>query len=119
MELYDPQMSFKQRSYTFNSGYCISECLKHRRPVIVISPGIKAVIASPIKKYEDIAEISIYAFIKITENKENQVVAIWPEDFERLQREEDQNPGFTADVATIRLEDYAKFYSKLKKTPLT
>ena len=55
----------------------------------VISPDIKAVTASPTKKYEDIAEISIYAFMKITENKENQVVAIWPEDFERLQREED------------------------------
>ena len=44
--------------------------------MIVISPGIKAVIASPIKKYEDIAEISIYVFIKMIENKENQVVAI-------------------------------------------
>ena len=76
MELHDPQMSFKQRSCTFNSGYCISECLKHRRPVTVISPGTKAVIASPTKKYEDIAEISIYAFMKITENKENQVIAI-------------------------------------------
>ena len=87
MELYDPQMSFKQRSYTFNSDYYISKYLKHRRPVTVISPDIKAVTASPIKKYEDIAKISIYAFMKITKNKENQVVAIWPEDFKRLQRE--------------------------------
>ena len=77
-------MSFKQRSYTFNSGYYISKCLKYRRLVTVISPGIKAVTALSTKKYEDIAEISIYAFIKITENKENQVIAIWPEDFERL-----------------------------------
>ena len=69
-------MSFKQRSCTFNSGHYISEYLKHRRPVTVISPDIKVVTASPIKKYEDIAEISIYAFIKITENKENQVIAI-------------------------------------------
>ena len=76
MELHDPQMSFKQRLYTFNSGYYISKYLKHRRPVTVISPGTKAVTASPTKKYEDIAEISIYAFIKITKNKENQVIAI-------------------------------------------
>ena len=69
-------MSFKQRSYTFNSDHCISEYLKYRRPVTVISPDTKAVTASPIKKYEDIAEISIYAFIKITKNKENQVIAI-------------------------------------------
>ena len=42
----------------------------------VISPDIKVVIALSIKKYEDIAEISIYVFIKITKNKENQVIAI-------------------------------------------
>ena len=76
MELYNSQMSFKQRSYTFNSDYYISKYLKHRRPVTVISPGTKAVTASSIKKYEDIAEISIYVFMKITKNKENQVIAI-------------------------------------------
>ena len=69
-------MSFKQRLYTFNSDYYISKYLKYRRPVIVISPDIKVVIVLSIKKYEDIAEISIYAFIKITKNKENQVIAI-------------------------------------------
>ncbi len=122
MELHDPQVSFGQRSCTFNSDHCITNCLRHRKPVTIssISAGKKPLSPSP-DRYGDIAEISAYAFTKMAERDENQVVALWPEDFERLERETNENdgPGFTADVAAVSPEDYEKFFQKMNKKPAT
>ena len=123
MELHDPHISFKDRSCTFNSDHCMAECLRHRRPVTVRSTdaGTAAPSSPSTSKYGDIAEISAYAFTKLAERRGNRVVAMWPDDFERLDQGKDHgaDPGFTTDVAAISPEDYEKFYQKLRKTPLT
>ena len=71
LELHDPHISFKERSYIFNLDYYITECLKYHRPVIIYSPGYKGLFLSSITKYRDIVEILAYAFIKLAEKREN------------------------------------------------
>lgn len=125
MKLHDPQISFKERTCTFNSDHCMFECLKDRKPVIVRSPSADPtgkLSRSSTTKFGDIAEISAYAFTKLAERKGNQAIAMWPEDFERLDMGMDdgqQEPGYTADVAAISPEDYEKFDQKMKKVPFT
>ena len=118
MELHDPQISFKERSCTFNSDHCMTDCLKHGRPVIIRSPGAHGIPTPSADKFGDIAEISAYAFTKLAEKRGNQVVALWPEDFERLDQDPSESkPGFTTDVAAISPEDYEKFYQKMRRPP--
>ena len=77
LELHDPHILFKKRSYTFNSNYYISEYLKHYKPVIIHNPGkSKEPRSYLITKYRDITEISVYIFIKLAERKRNQVIVI-------------------------------------------
>ena len=121
MELHDPQVSFAKRSLTFNSDHCTADCLLHHQPSTIYSGPSKP----KEKKYTgeaDIAEISAYAFVRMTEKEDNQTYAMWPEDFEKLAHEPkdgDRSPGFTADVAAITPEDYEKFFQKLRKDPVT
>lgn len=122
MELHDPQISFGQRSCSFTSDYCMTNCLQHGKPVTIQSPGMGKRQTSPLStRFGDIAEISAYAFTKMAERKENQVVAMWPEDFENLDQGDDKphSPGFTADVAAISPDDYDKFFRKMRKKPLS
>ena len=121
LELHDPHISFKNRTCTFNSDHCMSSCLKRHRPVTVDSLGTKKTLPpTSFTRHEDIAEISAYAFMKMSERRENQTLAIWPEDFECLEQgKEDPGPGFTTDVAAISPDDYEKFFQKMRKIPTT
>ena len=123
MELHDPHISFKERSCTFDSDHCKSECLTHHRPITIKSPSAARPLTSPspAPEYGDVAEISAYAFTRLAERKGNQVIALWPDDFERLGQKKDdpQEPGFTTDVAAVSPEDYEKFYQKMRKVPVT
>ena len=111
LELHDPQISFGQRSCTFNSDHCISNCLQHHKSVTVYSGNVKKPRPFATSQLRDIAEISVYAFMKMAERKDNQVIAMWPEDFERLdQSKGNDSPEFTVDVVAISSEDYAKFF---------
>ena len=120
LELHDPRMSFKRRSITFDSDHCTSNCLSHHRPVTLFSK--RSMIAEsetpPSTLDTDIAEISAYAYLKMSEDERNQVTAMWPEHFEQL----DQgisNFAFTTDVAAVTPEDYEKFFQKMRKEPMT
>ena len=124
LELHDPQITFGQRTCTFNSDHCMSNCLRYHKPVTINSIGTKKTPASTkSSKFHDhdITEISAYAFMKMAERRENQTMALWPEDFERLEEEHphDQGPGFTTDVAAISPDDYEKFFQKMRKVPMT
>lgn len=68
-------------------------------------------------KHADIAEISAYAFMKISEKPENQVIALWPRDFEQLTEPLPGTAEFTTDIAAITANDYEKFFSKMRKKP--
>ena len=120
LELHDPQMAFGQRSCTFNSDHCMTNCLQRHKHVTIYSNGSKKHSPPAASLKRDIAEISAYAFTKMAERDENQVVAMWPEDFERLERSaEGSGPGFTSDVAAISPEDYEKFFQKMRKIPMS
>lgn len=121
LELHDPHIQFGSRTCTFNSDHCITNCLQHQKPVTIQSGAKIKRTTTPIK-HKDIAEISAYAFMRMSEKDENQTIAMWPEDFERLEQGCEQHncgSGFTADVAAISPEDYEKFFQKMRKTPLT
>ena len=131
LEEHDPLPSFASRTLTFNSDYCMTHCLAHSRPVTVhsLTPPRKKTkdhdqVGGPVRE-ADIAEVSAYAFLKMSEKPENQVMAMWPQDFERLdhlpsdEEESHRRKAFTTDLAAITAEDYEKFFHKLRKKPLT
>ena len=131
LEEHNPSLALGDRTMTFNSDYCMAHCLQHSKPVTVPS------ITPPRQKQEhekatshtvtntDIAEVTAYAFVRMAEREENQVVAMWPQDFEKLASssaspdDSEQEKRFTADVAAITAEDYEKFFHKLRKPHLT
>ena len=114
IELYNPYISFKDKSYIFNLNYYISECLRYYRLIIIRSPSIKALNPLSISsaKYRDIVKISIYIFIKLAERKGNQIIVLWPEDFKRLKKNLDnkRKSDFTIDMIVISSKNYKKFY---------
>lgn len=58
--------------------------------------------------------------MKMSERRENQTLAIWPEDFEYLEQgKKNPVPGFTTDVVAISPDDYKKFFQKMRKIPAT
>jgi hypothetical protein len=122
LEQHDPSPRYGQRTMTFDSDYCLRRCLLHHRPVTVRANGAKQEKDKEVKKWPDpsgrttnIAEVSAYAFICLAGRKENQVIALHPEDFEALDKPPD--PTFTTDVAAISPEDYEKFFEKIKRKP--
>lgn len=122
MELHDPKLSFAERSLTFNSDHCRANCLLQHQDSTIHSEPMRRSKSRKVSGTSDIAEISTYAFVRMSEREDNQTYAMWPEDFERLENESTSNtqpPGFTADVAAITPEDYEKFFHKLRKNPIT
>lgn len=112
---------------TFHSDHCIANCLLNHKPVTIHSitpPQIRPaqdLNTSPTRE-ADIAEVSAYAFLGMAEKEENQVVAMWPKDFERLADspgEDKEHKKFTTNLAAITAEDYEKFFRKLRKSPLS
>lgn len=129
IEHHDVQISGKSRSLTFNSEDCLRNCIHNRRPVTVFSKGTRSRDRKAPEKPNpgggaDIAEITASAFMKMVGSEKNQVIAMWPEHFEMLDRPEELDKylignTLTADVAAITAEDYEKFMTKIKKEPLT
>lgn len=118
LEQHDPKTSFNARSLTFDSEYCMANCLHQQRSATICSRG------SSLTTKHDIAEISAYAFTKMAEGPDHQVIAMWPEHFEILDDPETKDiymigNQFTTDVAAITAEDYMKFFEEIKKAPLT
>ena len=118
MELYNPEIKFSSRSMTFNLDHYITYCLYYYKLVTIYSySGQLLKKMAPVK---DIVKISAYTFIKIAESSKNKVIAIWPEYFEQLEKEnEDLAAAIIIDVAVITANDYEKFFSKLAKHPIT
>ena len=125
LEQHDPYISFKNRTITLNSDHCMSHCLLHNKPVTIQSEGRSkdsfnsTITPKHTPKRADIAEISAYAFMKMAEKPENEVIAMWPRDFEQLNHPAPLGAGVTTDVAAITADDYEKFFSKMRKKPPT
>ena len=120
LEQHDPDISPGSRRMTFNSDHCISTCIPGGRPVTVYGCGSKDCKQKTKRASSDIAEISAYAFTRMAERTDNEVLALWPADFERLSKEEDEEAcKLTTDIAAISLDDYDKFFTKMRKKPIS
>lgn len=120
LERHDPDISPGSRKMTFSSDYCISKCLEGHRPVTVYGCGSKDAKQRVKRTSADIAEISAYAFTRMAERPNNEVIAMWPDDFERLSKDEgNESCKLTTDIAAISPDDYEKFFAKLRKKPMS
>lgn len=127
LEQHNPTLELGDRTMTLKSDYCMSNCLRHSRPAVVHSVTPPLTKSSPPKSSttEDIAEVSAYAFMRMAEKPTNEVIAMWPHDFEKLSASpkddvlNQEQKKFTADLAAVTAEDYEKFFHKMRKKPLT
>lgn len=78
MEQHNVTISFKVRTITFGSDYCLKHCIHNYRPTTVYSKESK-----PLKQKtkmriesEDITAINATAFMKITAQEKNQIIAM-------------------------------------------
>ena len=68
----------------------------------------------------DIAKITVYAFTRMVDRPNNQVIAMWPEDFKRLANSDDNRSSkLTIDITAISPDDYKKFFTKIRKEPIS
>ena len=123
LEQHNPRIDWTDRTMTLRSNHCLSNCLPRRRPVHIASCSrpSKELRKTKFQEY-DIAEISAYAFMGLAKREQNQVVSMWPEDFEALDatdlaraKGDPASARMTADVAAITVDDYDKFFRKLRK----
>ena len=139
LEQHGPRIDHINRTMTFNSEYCCSNCNPTcLEPVTIIGRGSRLKKKDlkeepPDHKHShneephhnaDIAHISAYAFLKMARRKENEVVAMWPEHFHALSQPAENDrylmgSTLTTKIAAITAADYEKFFSKLEKTPMT
>ena len=118
---------------TFNFKHCCANCNPFFEIITVIGRGSKLKNKhrkdKPSEEEQctrdkpDITHLSAYTFMKMVHRKENEVVAMWPEHFEALNRPEAEDKylltnTFTTRIAAITVDDYEKFFSKLSKEPL-
>ena len=119
LEQHDPDISPGSRRMTFNSDYYISTYIPGGRPVIVYGYSSKDCKQKTKRASSNIAEISAYAFTRMAERTDNEVLALWLADFERLSKEEDEEAcKLTIDIAAISPDDYNKFFMKIRKKPI-
>ena len=120
LKQHDPDILPGSRRIIFNSDYCISTYIPGGRLVIVYGYGSKDCKQKTKRASSNIAEILAYAFTRMAERTNNKVLALWPADFERLSKEEDEEAyKLTTDIAAISLDDYNKFFIKIRKKPIS
>ena len=118
LEEHDPSSSFSKRSLTFDSDHCMLNCLLRYALTTIYSgparPKLEALVG-------DIVEVSAYAFTRLLQREENQIMVLWLQDFERLKLMDkvESPPKFIVDVVAISPEDYDKFFKKAKRTPIS
>ena len=121
MKQHDSRIFFSKRFIIFDSDHCKEHCIHNYQFTTVYSTGIKAPITSKFSKSSaDISEISVSVFIKMVTRDSISVIVMWSEEFERLEQSASEDKylidnSFIIDVAVIFVEDYEKFFSKIKK----
>ena len=77
-----------------------------------------------IKSQVNIVEIFVFAFMKMTFNDKNQIIIIWLKYFQMLKQFEKNDKYlllnvFIIDIVVIIVQNYEKFFNKIKKTLIT
>ena len=137
LEQHGPLIDHTNRTMTFNSEFCCSNCNPSLTSVTVKGPGSKLKrkrkdkprednLTGPPQPHQDadITQISAYAFLKMARREQNSVVALWPEHFKALEQPAENDKylivsNFTTRIAAITPADYDKFFSKLDKKPMS
>ena len=118
---------------TFDLNYYFSYYLSEGRPITVRVYKNIYHPSSPrdIKKYppdklsdkkSDIAELSVYVFVKLAEREDNQIIALYLEHLEAIDdsgKDLFTDGVFTVDVVVIIADDYISFFKKIKRKPWT
>ena len=128
LEKHNPDINYADRVMSFNSDHCCANCNPFFEVVSITGPGSRLrkknlkEQPSDIKsvKDHDISHLSAYSFLKMARRKDHEVVVMWPEHFEALNKSAEQDRYFLAStfiskIAAITAEDYEKFFSKLRK----
>lgn len=119
LELHDPQTSWAKRTFTFNSDYCIGNCLSHGLPVILTchKDGHSSVSTVSPQPDNDVEVISAYAAVAMMRNHPEDAYWVFPEHWEALDASNDLYTTFVnvfaADATSVTPQDFEKFHSKL------
>ena len=132
LEKHNPDINYADRVMSFNSDHCCANCNPFFEIVSITEPESRLRKKNLKKqppntksvKNHDISHLSAYSFLKMTRRKNHEVVAMWPEHFETLNKPAEQDrylltSTFTSKIAAITAEDYEKFFSKLRKEPMS
>lgn len=112
LEEHNPDIDYGNRVMTFSSRHCCANCNPFFETVSVTGPGSKLRKKNPEKKasstpnpYQDtdINHLSAYAFLKTARRKDHEVVAMWPEHFEALNKPAEQDKYLLASAFTTRI----------------
>lgn len=76
LKLHDPQLSFRDRSLSFDSDHCMAGCLLHGKPVTIYSKQNTHKTSERKFEKHDITQISAYAFTKEASRSDHQVIAM-------------------------------------------
>lgn len=86
LEEHNPHIRWSTKKTTFNSEHCRLNCLKHGVPITVHTPKVQGVRPpKPPLAEHDICEVSAYAFLKLAERSNNQVISMLPEHFDMIE----------------------------------
>lgn len=122
------------RSLLFKSEHCLHHCISSQQPSRVPSktppegrPKLKPPRElSPHRKKTDANcdAVSAEVFMIMAARDDHEVVVLWPQHFEQLERPEETDKymaysNLTAELSAISADDYEKFFAKHSKAPLT
>ncbi len=74
----------------------------------------------PSNKKSNITELLIYAFVKLAEREDNQVITLYLKYLKAIDdsgKDSFTDGIFTADVVVITADDYISFFKKIKRKP--
>ena len=122
LKQHNPSPNFTNNTLTFDSIYCVMNCLHNSEPCTI---GKKGHIPNPkLTTNFDIQKVSARAMIAMARNPINQISWIYPHQFETAADEPggDEELGHIAEkicAGKVTPADFDKFYEKLYRTPRT
>ena len=125
MKQHDSRIFFNKRFIIFDSNHCKKHCIHNYQFTTIYSTNIKILITFKFfKSLANIAKISVSIFIKMIIRNSISVIVMWFEKFEKLEQSASKNKYlidnfFIIDVVVIFVENYEKFFNKVKKISRT
>ena len=125
MKQHDSRIFFNKRFIIFDSNHCKKHCIHNYQFITIYSTNTKIfIIFKFFKSLTNIAKINVSIFIKMIIKDSINVIIMWFEKFEKLKQFVSKNKYlinnfFTIDVVVIFVENYEKFFNKVKKISRT